>query len=443
LRARLTRAHQRPAVRALLGTLVGSIPGFLVPFAVAGHFGIGRDTDAYVYALAVATFGLTLAFAVLEANVLPVAQFWAARGRQEFLRFAQRTAMQAFAVVGVVELPVAGIGLTVLAARSSWSVSERNVSATAILILLALVAVCGITGVLAGCLYSLNDFVTPTVSQSLRSLLPLAGLLVIGRNGEAVEQLAGLVVAGEALRAVILWATVRVRAKTLVPRPSEHEPMKVWRAAGPAALGTVVIALNPIVDRSVAARFGPGSVTVLDLGEKIFYVPFTVVQASVVLVAGARWARSLLGDRDVLQSDFVRSLKLTFVLSVFLSASAIVLLYTASGLVGPSVAGVPLTEIRGVTVYFLVGLPGATIWILCGRFLTVSQQTHLLPPFAVLGLVVNVVGDVVGSLFLQVDGVALGSSVVSYAMAALGVLTCRILLKHDFPRNPWRLLPWG
>jgi peptidoglycan biosynthesis protein MviN/MurJ (putative lipid II flippase) len=437
----MTRLRRRPAVRALIGTAIGSIPGFIVPFAVATHFGVGRNSDAYVFALSIATFGLTLAFAVLEANILPVARFWAGKSSGQLLRFARRTAAQAFFIVGAVELPVVAIGLVILAARHGWPESERYASAAAIFVLLALVATCGVTSVLAGSLYALNDFVSPTISQALRSLVPLVGLQFLGRDQSAVIQLAALVVAGEALRAIILMAFLRVRARKHSPEPSAREPRSIWRVAGPAAIGTIVIALNPIVDRSVASHFGPGSVTVLDLGEKIFYVPFTIVQASVVLVAGARWAHVLaVADRATLRADFVHTLKVTLGLSLLLSGIGVTALYGASVVVGPRLAGVPFAEIRNVCIYFLVGLPGAATWIMCGRFITVSQQTRLLPPFAVLGLIVNLVGDVIGSAFLQVDGVALGSSIVSYAMAALGVLMCRSLLEHDFPSRPWLAL---
>lgn len=437
----MRHVHKRPAFRALLGTSIGSVPGFLVPFAVAKHFGIGRDSDAYVFALAIATFGLTLAFSVLEANVLPLARFYAAKGSGPLRRFAKRSAAQAFVVVGCLELPVAVIGVFILTTRASWTVAERETSATAIGIFLFLVATCGVTSVLAGCLYALNDFVVPTVSQALRSLVPLAGLTVLGRGRLAVEELAALVVAGEVMRACILVVFVRWRTRTLEPRPALREPMALWRVAGPAALGVVVIALNPIVDRTVAARFSPGSVTVLDLGEKIFYVPFTVVQASVVLVAGARWAQSFVEDPESLRGDFGRSLRVTIVVSSVLAVLAIAALYSTTGLIGRNLAGVGTSEIRTVTTYFLIGLPAATTWILCARLMTVSQQTHLLPLFAVVGLVVNLVSDLVGSAFLQVNGVALGSTFASLALAGMGVATCKRLLKHDFPRNPWRVRP--
>ena len=46
--------RRRPSTRALTGTLVGNAFGFVLPFAVAAHFGVGRVTDAYAFGLAIA-----------------------------------------------------------------------------------------------------------------------------------------------------------------------------------------------------------------------------------------------------------------------------------------------------------------------------------------------------------------------------------------------------
>ena len=84
---------RRPSIRALAGTLCGSAPGFVLPFAVAAHFGVGRTSDAYVYALSIATFGLTLSISVLEPNGLPLAQSALQRGPRALRSFAQRTSL--------------------------------------------------------------------------------------------------------------------------------------------------------------------------------------------------------------------------------------------------------------------------------------------------------------------------------------------------------------
>jgi peptidoglycan biosynthesis protein MviN/MurJ (putative lipid II flippase) len=429
---------RRPGIRALLGTLLGSLPAFALPFAVAQHFGVGRDTDAYVYGLAIATFGLTMAYSVLEANVLVVARASSRKGRDEFLRFVRRTARQAFLVVSLAELPVAAIGLIVLASRHSWGVGERHLSMIVIVILLGVVATAGVTSVLAGCLYAVGDFFVPTLTKSLRAVVPLVGLLFLGTGGGAIEQLAVMVVAGEVLRALILAVRLRKCSRHMTAQPPGRQLLGVWRSAAPAALGIATIGLNPIIDRSIAAHFGAGSVTVLDLGEKIFYVPFTVVEASIVLVAGARWAHSVAGDRSLLRTDFFRSLKITVGLSALLAVATIGALFILCAVLGRDIGGVPTYRMRDVSVFFLIGLPGATTWLLCGRLLSVTQQTHLLPLFAIVGLAINFLGDLGGSALIQVDGIALGSSLVSYATAALGIFTCRRLLDYDFPRNPFR-----
>ena len=146
-------------------------------------------------------------------------------------------------------------------------------------------------------------------------------------------------IGGELVRIVILSYRVRKLARPLrASSAPSRNLVSLWRAAGPAALGIFVLAANPVVDRTVAARFGPGSVTILDLGEKIFYVPITIVQSSLVLVAGVRWARIGFDRRPALQRDFYRSIRLTLGLATALTALTAVALAVGPSLVAASAA---------------------------------------------------------------------------------------------------------
>jgi putative peptidoglycan lipid II flippase len=416
---------RRPGVRALLGTVLGGAPGVLLPFAIASRLGVGRITDAYVYGLAVGGFGLALCISTIEQNVLPVAHAHTRGGRGSLLGFARKTAVQGFVGVGVADLPVVAVGAILLANRHGWPEWQRHLGIVIILVLVLLVAIAGANSVLAGCLYAVNDFLLPTASQSFRSIAPALGLAFVGRGRTAAELLAILVVIGELCRTPVLALRLAKLSRRLNGTDEVGAVSSVWRTAVPAGLGILALAANPIVDRTVAARYGPGSVTMLDLAERIFFVPVTVVQASIVLVAGARWARLAAEGGSALARDFRRTVWRGMAVAGALAPTIAGATYAGCAIVGPRIGGVPTKNVRDIVIFFLAGLPCATVAFLAARLLTSTRNTRLLPALAVQAVAVNMVGDLIGGHFLGTRGIALASTVVWAVNAMLLLLVAR------------------
>ena len=157
--------------------------------------------------------------------------------------------------------------------------------------LAALVILVAVNSVSAAALYALDEFLLPTFSQAFRGALPLCVLPFLGRGYATVEVIALLAVMGEVGRSVLLASSVARRSRRLpADSPSGEVPPSVWRVMAPHAINMVIIAVNPVVDRAVASSLRPGSVTVVDLAEKVSYVPTLILMSSIVLVAGTRWA---------------------------------------------------------------------------------------------------------------------------------------------------------
>jgi putative peptidoglycan lipid II flippase len=424
----MNKTLRRPGVRALVGTVLGSAPGFILPFAIASCLGVGRITDAYVFGLAIAGFGLSLCTSTIEQNVLPVALVHARAGRRSLLAFARKTALQGLFCVAVADLPVVTVGALLLTDHHGWPQWQRHLGIVVILILVLLVTIAGANSALAGCLYAVNDFVLPTTTQSFRAIVPAFGLFVVGRGRTAAELLAVLVVLGELCRTPVLALGLSLRSRRLKVTDEVRPVSSVWRTAGPAALGILMLASNPIIDRTVAAGYGPGSVTMLDLGEKIFFVPVTVVQASIVLVAGVRWGELALKGGPALAQDFRRTMWRGIALACVLAPAIAGASYLGFAILGPNIGGVSSKNVRDIVVFFLLGLPGATVAFLAARLLTATRNTGLLPALAVQAVVVNLVGDLIGGHFLGTRGIALASAVVWGVNAVLLLLVARRVL---------------
>jgi putative peptidoglycan lipid II flippase len=282
--------------------------------------------------------------------------------------------------------------------------------------------VVAVNSVCAAGLYALDEFLLPTFSQAFRAAAPLCALPFLGAGYATIETLALLAVVGEAARSVLLATVVRRRSRALAGGEAVPEGVtSVWRAMAPHAINMVIVAVNPVVDRAVASSLAPGSVTVIDLAEKVSYVPTLILMSSVVLVAGARWSAAFERPSDLLK-DYRRTTRLALaassVLAIVFGACVVVL-----GLVsGPKTAGADTALLVTVTLVLLVGLPGAAVASLGSRLLTSTQRTAMLPAFAVSAFVLNLVGDIVGARLFGPIGIAGATVVMRSVNAALFVV---------------------
>jgi peptidoglycan biosynthesis protein MviN/MurJ (putative lipid II flippase) len=89
---------------------------------------------------------------------------------------------------------------------------------------------------------------------------------------------------------------------------------------------------------------------------------------------------------------------------------------------------VPSKDVRDIALFFLAGLPFATVALLAARLLTSTRNTRLLPALAAQAVVVNLVGDIIGGHFLGTRGIALSSAVVWAINASLLLLVARRVL---------------
>ena len=334
---------------------------------------------------------------------------------------------------------IASLAALFVARRDNWTVEQRHVVLALIAELAGVVVLTAATSVLAASLYALGDFLTPTASQGLRALLPLAGLAFVHSGYRAVLTLAALAVVGEASRALLLAARLRRKARSLEATEDAVADASVWRTSLPHAVNMVVVAVNPFVDRIVAASAIAGSLTVLDLGEKIFYVPVLAIGSSLVLTSGARWAELAHSDPDAAARDFRRVARTTAKASAAL-ACVIVAVVGVAVLAGAG--GAHGRDVLAVTAVLLVGLPAANVANLSARLLTSLRRTRVLPAFAVVSVATNLVCDVVGFALFGIVGIA----AATVAMRSLNAVGYLVYIARTLPAEPRRdaaVLPAG
>lgn len=419
--------------RALLGTFVGSVPGFLLPLVLIARLGAGRPTDIYAYATAVAAFVTSLVSVVLEANLVRVMVPGVHSGREAFRSYLRRIQRQATLAAAAFYGVVAVAASVYLSVGGQWTAHQRSVGLVLLIELLALSALTASTSVQAAALYARGAFFLPTASQAARSLCALVAVALSGRGYFAVEAAAAGLVCGELGRLWLLsrWAARRASEGggafgTTDPALARSMIGGVWRTSTPHVLNMLLLALNPLIDRSVAASLRPGAVTILDLGERIYLVPMLVITSSSVLVAGVRWASQ--GGVAVGESDYRAQAKRVIGIALALGvATALAVAFAAAFLSGTVTSA---RQVAAVSLILLLGLVPESVGILSARLLTSIGETKVFPAFAIVGIVMNVVGDFLGMKLWGLYGIAAATALVKTATTILFVTYCRRLLKN-------------
>jgi peptidoglycan biosynthesis protein MviN/MurJ (putative lipid II flippase) len=435
LGTKLASLLRRPTGRALVGTVVGNIPGFLLPFAIAVHFHIGHLTDAYAFSLGVAMFASGVFVGVLQANVLPILQRMKHLGRTAFIKRLQAITIGSTGIAGLF-YAATGVGSVIyIDHQSRWTAQQHELLLITTAVFAVFVLASAINSLLAAGLNALDSFLAPAATQAVRSIVPLAVIAFVSRDASGLLIIACLVAGGELLRTVFLHVqlTTALRSLPTLPLPMGYaKELPMWRVATPHGLSLLIAAASPLVDRSVAASLPAGSVTLIDLGEKTFQVPFTIISTSFVLVAGTYWANILTSNVPALRQHFRRTIIRGTLICLVLLLGTCAALAVLAALAGSTFAGAPTGKVVAIIALLLAGLPGAFIISAGSRFLASTRSTYLLPWFAVCSFSTNLLFDILGARWLGVQGIALSSTVYRCVNASLYLIVIQRLLKTHF-----------
>jgi peptidoglycan biosynthesis protein MviN/MurJ (putative lipid II flippase) len=430
-----SRLLRRPTGRALIGTLVGNIPGFLLPFAITARMHVGHLTDAYAFALGVALFASWFFVIVLQTNALPVFQRMKPLGREAYIGRVRRLALESSCVATLLYAVIGAASVVYIDHGSHWTLEQQEFLLIATAVFTAFVVASAINGVLSAGLNALNSFLTPAASQAMKSLAPLAAIAFISRDTNGLIIIAVLIAGGEIARTVVLARELRRAASSLSsdPAPPGYAGLlPMWRVAAPVALSSLISGGSLMIDRGVAAQLPAGSVTYVDLGEKVFQIPQQIIVASLVLVAGTLWADIRTTDVPRLSRHVLRTLTRGGLVCVALLAAMAAVLGIVSLIAGRTLAGGSTVTLLSVIALLLAGLPGAFV-IACGsRFLTSTRTTYLLPGLGVFYFATNLGFDLVGAHWFGVEGIALSSTLSRCLSALLYIIIMKRLIATHF-----------
>ncbi len=257
-------------------TLVAKTVSFFKEAAVARHFGIADELDAFVLSFTLLAFLSAMLGDGMPDSFLPVfSRLWNRKGTVS----AHRLGLQ-MALCNVATFVLAGTFLAVTAEpivslmSRGFSPEKQAHAARMLRGMLPFFLCSGLIYHLASWLRAQKKFVLAAIAPAAAPAVIISALVVSGR-GAPIEVLVNATNLGVLLQLLLLVLAVR---RTL-PREAgwstgclrrwEPDSAEVMRNTLPFLLAGIVIGSAPVIDQIMASWLQPGSVAVLGYSEKI------------------------------------------------------------------------------------------------------------------------------------------------------------------------------
>ena len=428
-------------------TLAVQVVSFASATALAMVLGASASTDAYFLGLSVPLFVSGVLLVALRLGAIPALTETQMHGSEEFTQSCRElfsAVIVASIVLSAVVTGVTILGLPVVLAGSS----DNVIRLTRLTVLeLAPLSVFGaVVGVL-GAILSVRGRFRPTVA--VMGFDPLLRTVLVITVGERLGSQALVIgtVAGSALAAVVLW---RLVVRDVAPLRPTHRintgfVRRVLAVSSPLLIGQSVLQVNPVVDRTMASSLGPGSVTVFEMGFRLFGLPLALLGSTLIAPLTATWAaRKATGGWTALRTSILGALtKICIVVpplvvvGVCLSDELATLVYT-----GGAYSLHEIHETGSVLVMLILSLPAYLLVVVLSTVFVIQGNTLVPMWVAFANVLLNIVLNLVFRSLLGVSGIALSTTLtmtlltVVYVLVAqrvwgeLGLSALRALLAH-------------
>jgi putative peptidoglycan lipid II flippase len=439
----VSKMHRRILTdTARIGALTAcvKVSGALKTVIIARSFGAGDTVDAYLMAFLIPSFaGDVLAGAIAPALLPILVQVKEREGVAAARELSARVLGATTALLLVVALAAAALSRpAVQAFASGFGPEKLHLTRTLLYCMLPILPLTAVTATFRTILNAEDYFAVPALAPVMTPLATVAAIWAFGRAWDARALVIGTV-GGSLLEVLLLSVALWRLGLFIVPRlrGTSTALRRVFSEFRPVAASNLILSGSSIIDQSLAATLGSGSVSALNYGTRLVTVILSIGSSSLgtailprfsKLAASGQWRELRNAFRSLAWLSLGVTIPLTAVLVSFSEPLARILFergaFTSSTthLVGGSVQALSLLQI-----------PFSVLMVLVVRIVSSLKANRLLFYLAILSLVATFVFDVLLMRWMGVAGIALSSTLVRAAGLAF-------LLLALFRTRPWTVL---
>jgi putative peptidoglycan lipid II flippase len=397
-------------------SLLGKVSAFAKDAVVAYQFGRGDELDAFLIALVIPQFTITLLGGSLNAALIPT---YIQVREQEGPEAAQRVfstvtlLTSGFLVLTCLILMLSAPWLMPLLA-GGYATEKLSLAKALYAVLLSTILFSGIGTTWGAVLNAGNRFALAAAVPLVTSLTTMLAVLWLARSW-SVYALALAAVTGAFIEAALLGWQLKRLGISLLPRwygvaPATREVLgQYW----PMVAAAFLMGSTHLISQGMAAMLDPGSVSALGYGNKVTAVLLGIGATAVGTAFLPHFSRMVAlndwnGIRDTLFSYTGLLLAVTVPVTAFLmymSEPVIALLFQRGAFTESD------TKIVGeVQIMYLLQVPPCIAGMLAVRLIAAMKSTHIM----LWGNTLNILMCVVLTYFLMrqfgVVGIALATS---------------------------------
>ena len=406
-------------------TLGSQVLGLLRDVTVAAVFGVDATLDAYLVAQGLMNLVLALMAGAVAKAVVPTVARAVADGEAERGQRSVRVAL----TVTVLVLGTASVLMAVLAPAVVALLApgfDPATTATAVdltrVVLVATVLIAA-TNVLAGAAQGHCRFGWAAAQGIPFNVTVIAAALLLGPV-YGVTALAVAFVVGSGLRLLLQLPPLLAVGQSFRPSLDVRDPgfREMAHLVPPLLVGSAIGQVNSLVDRAVGSTVGEGAIAALSYGWHLVGLADTLVVATVAttlypaLAAAARPGRAA-ELQDLLRrgSGVLLVLVTPVALVLALAAEPVVDLVLGRGDFGPEAVALTALAVAG----YAAGLPALALREPATRAFYALGDSRTPVVLALLGMAVNVAGDLTLGVRLGIPGLAASTSLSLALVAAL------------------------
>lgn len=406
------------------GTLFSSLLRFAVRMLLAGYFGAGPATDAYLAALSVSDFLATPLVWILGVTFVPVFIELRATRREEEAWLIART------VIGLTLALLSGASLLLFLLASpiarllvpGFRGQTLVLTVRMLQLFSSTVAFSGLAGLLTGVHQSFRRFTLPSFAPALRSLAVIGAILLLAYYLGIMGAAWGMVL-GTALQAIILLVGITGPLLGRLQVDLRHPAvLKVGRLMLPMLVGSFLFKFSDLLNNFFASGLAAGSITHLNYAYLLVVLLATVIGGSLTEAFFPDMAEyAARGEREKLRQGTAKLVRLVSmvvvpltVLICVLSVPLIRLLYER-GAFGPEATRATAVALA----VYSFGLLAQILVLIFSRAHYALQDT-LRPQLIAVALVAfNVMGNLILIGPLGHVGIALANCLAFWGGAGL------------------------
>lgn len=367
-------------------------------------FGASDGMDAYLAAMTVPTYIITIITGMISVTLIPA--FVTARQNDERKAWALVSGLTNLAIIAttvIVGVGIAGAHPIMRATAPGFSESLQAYSATLLQVYFPVVAFTVINELIASVYYAHNRFVVPLLNKMITPVVSIIFVLALSHRLDAMSMsLASLV--GAALQCVLL-AIGFIRNPgfryTFRSRSLNDDVRGLLRLMLPLGGSMLLYKVVPVFDRYIVSELKPGSISSLGYATRLQLLAVQVISASISLAVFPIMAQQAAsGDRDALRETTSKVIRVLFYVSVPIAIVSIVFGTSLLELVferGAFTREV-VDEVYPCFVAYMISLPIVVTGSVVSQGLYVLQDTRTI---ALLGVAETVV--YVSLCFVLVD----------------------------------------